>query len=67
MAVKNTRESALDVHAQARAAGLGKAVEQFPGDVVVAAHAAASARDTLPGQANVAAEPWPPMRVRNSK
>jgi hypothetical protein len=66
MAVKKTIGPALDVNALARTAGLGKAVKQFSRDVEIAAQAAASARSALGVLDNVAAEPWPPMRVRKS-
>ncbi len=61
---KNTSPQA-DVNALALAAGLQKAVEQFPQDVEIALQAAASARNAA-GELNlVAAEPWPPMRVKD--
>ena len=66
MAVKKTSGPALDINTLARAAGLGKALKDFPHDVAVAAHSAATTRDALGAVDNVAAEPWPPMRARNS-
>jgi len=66
MAVKKAPELNADIVALARAAGLDKALAQFPADIAAAAHGAASARGALPVQENVAVEPWPPMRVRNS-
>ena len=66
MAAKKPPEAKLDALALARVAGLDKAVKQFPADVVTAAHAAATARDAMPALDDVAAEPWPPMRVRNA-
>jgi hypothetical protein len=66
MAKNKPSEPALDVNALARAAGLGKAVKQFPEDVAAAARSAAQARSALGAQENAAAEPWPPMRVRNA-
>ena len=66
MAAKKAPPPALDAHALARAAGLDKAVKQFPDDVIAASHAAASARNSMPAQNDVAAEPWPPMRVRKA-
>jgi hypothetical protein len=66
MAVKKTRASAPDVEALARAAGLDKAYKQFPDDIAAAVQGAAHARSALHAQENVAAEPWPPMRVRVS-
>ena len=65
MPVKKNTVPQPDVDALALAAGLHKAVKQFPQDVVVAAQAAASARNAA-GELNlVAAEPWPPMRARD--
>jgi hypothetical protein len=66
MSGKNARTPAPDANALARAAGLHKAVKQFPDDVAAAAHGAASAREALGVMDNVAAEPWPPMRVRST-
>jgi hypothetical protein len=66
MAVKKARGVAPDIDALARAAGLDKAFTQFPGDVAAAVQSAAQARSALHAQENVAAEPWPPMRVRIS-
>jgi len=65
MTAKKSPELDADIVALARAAGLDKALKNFPADISAAAHGASSARDTLPVQENVAAEPWPPMRVRN--
>lgn len=65
MAARKIRAAAPDVEALVRAAGLDKAYKQFPGDVAAAVQGAAGARDTLHSQENVAAEPWPPMRVRS--
>jgi hypothetical protein len=58
-------QTALDVYALAREAGLEIAVSQFPADVAAAAQAAAHARKGMPDLDNVVAEPWPPMRIRN--
>jgi len=66
MAEKKPPESALDANALACAAGLGKAVKQFPEDVAAAARSAVQARSALGAQKNAAAEPWPPMRVRSA-
>lgn len=49
---------------QARAAGLEKAVELFPADVLDAAKSAARARNTCPVLDDITAEPWPPMVLR---
>ena len=53
----------LDAFAMARAAGLGKAAEQFPDCVADAARAAAADLDDMP-DIDGSAEPWPPMIVR---
>jgi hypothetical protein len=66
MAVKKAHRLAPDLSAIAHAAGLGKAVKQFPDDVAAAVQSAAQARSALHAQENIAAEPWPPMRVRIS-
>jgi hypothetical protein len=66
MATKKAPQPALDALTRARAAGLDKAVKQFPDDVVAAAHAAASACNAMPAQNDVVAEPWPPMRARRA-
>ena len=66
MAAKKLTEAKPDVFTLARAAGLNKAVKQFPADVVAAAHAAATARNAMPVLDDVAAEPWPPMRMRKA-
>ena len=67
MAVIKTSASAPDVDAFARAAGLDKALKQFPEDIAVAAHSAALTRGAVGVLDQAAAEPWPPMRVRDSK
>ena len=66
MKAKNTEPKA-DVGALARAAGLDKALKQFPEDIAVAAHSAALTRGAAGALDQAAAEPWPPMRVRDSK
>jgi hypothetical protein len=53
----------LDAFAMARAAGLSKAIEQFPDCVADAARAAAADLDDMP-EIDGSAEPWPPMIVR---
>jgi hypothetical protein len=66
MTAKKT-EPKSDVQTLARAAGLDKALKQFSEDVAFAVLSAASARSAA-GELNlVAAEPWPPMRVRSVK
>jgi len=52
-----------DAFAMARAAGLEKAVEQFPDCVADAARAAAADLADMP-EIDGSAEPWPPMIVR---
>lgn len=66
MSVKDAHESKIDVFTLALEAGLEKAVNEFPDDVIAAAQAAAQARGFLLAPNNPAAEPWPPMRVRTS-
>ena len=67
MAEKKPSEPALDVNAVARAAGLIKAVRDFPDDIAIAAQSAESARGAAGKLDQTAAEPWPPMQVRNTK
>ncbi len=62
----NAKESELDALALARKAGLEKAMQEFPDDVIAAAQAAAHTRSALPATSNPAAEPWPPMRMRTT-
>ena len=50
------------VEALARAAGLDKAVVDFPGDVQAAAEQARNNAGLVQVPADPAAEPWPPMR-----
>jgi hypothetical protein len=50
----------------ARAAGLGKAVDEFPDCVLDAARAAAADLADMPPIDGVA-EPWPPMIVRRDR
>jgi hypothetical protein len=64
MAKRDDAKSGIDAFAVARAAGLEKAVAQFPEDVADAAQAAARARASCPALDDIAAEPWPPMRIR---
>ncbi len=47
----------------ARLAGLGKALEQFPGDVALAAAAAEGNLEHIKPVTDPAVEPWPPMRA----
>jgi hypothetical protein len=55
-----------DVFAIARAAGLDKAVAEFPDCVADAARAAALDLADMPA-IDGAAEPWPPMSIRSSR
>lgn len=47
----------------AHAAGLDKALAEFPEDVAAAAEQASSAAAKLKAPSDPRAEPWPPMRV----
>ncbi len=49
--------------ALARAAGLDKAVEQFPDDVLAAAQQALGNAGAIRVPTDPADEPWPPMRA----
>jgi hypothetical protein len=51
--------------AQARRAGLERAVSNFPEDVLAAAEAAAQAQRACARAESPTDEPWPPMRVGN--
>jgi len=51
------------VAALARAAGLAKALAEFPEDVAVAASQALSNVGAIQVTEDPAAEPWPPMRA----
>jgi hypothetical protein len=66
MAGRSPPDAPLDVLAQARAAGLDKAVEQFPDCVADAARAAAQDRNDMP-EIDSVTEPWPPMRIRSAR
>ena len=46
----------------AQAAGLGKALAEFPDDVALAAQQALGNQGGIAFPADPAAEPWPPMR-----
>jgi hypothetical protein len=65
MAASKGHRSSSEVERLARAAGLDKALKQFPEDVAVAAQSAASTRSAAGPLDQFAAEPWPPMRVRD--
>lgn len=67
MSVKKTAAPLPDANALACAAGLDKAVKQFPEDVAAAARSAEQTRSAAGALDQFAAEPWPPMRVRDSK
>lgn len=47
----------------AQAAGLGKALAEFPDDVALAAEQALGNQGGIIFPADPAAEPWPPMRA----
>ena len=47
----------------AQAAGLDKALAEFPDDVAAAAEQALGNRDAVRYPTDPAAEPWPPMRA----
>jgi len=47
----------------ARAAGLDKALAQFPDDVAAAAEQALGNTEAIAWPTDPAAEPWPPMRA----
>ena len=47
----------------ARAAGLGRALADFPDDVAAAAEQASRAVERITPPADPRAEPWPPMRA----
>ncbi len=48
----------------ARAAGLDKALAEFPDDVEAAARQALANADAISVPADPAVEPWPPMQSR---
>jgi thiamine pyrophosphate-dependent acetolactate synthase large subunit-like protein len=50
------------IAALAQAAGLGKALSQFPDDVQAAAEQALNNAGVIQVPVDPAAEPWPPMR-----
>jgi hypothetical protein len=60
-----TDDVTADALAQARRAGLDRAVSHYPEDVLAAAEAAAQAQRACAGAGSPTDEPWPPMRVRN--
>ena len=66
MAANKSPEPKADVSALAHAAGLDKTAKQFPDDIAAAVQAAANARNAMPALDDVAAEPWPPMRMRSA-
>lgn len=51
------------VVALAKAAGLEKALEQFPDDIALAAAQAMNNTDGVKVPTDPAAEPWPPMQA----
>ena len=67
MAEKKGQSLPSEVVELARAAGLAQALEHFADDVSVAAQSAASSRSAAGAIDLIAAEPWPPMRVRDTR
>jgi hypothetical protein len=62
----NEREKAMDkdlIAKLAHAAGLDKALAEFPDDVALAVAQALGNRDGIKYPTDPAAEPWPPMRA----
>jgi hypothetical protein len=60
------QESGMDrdlVAKLAHAAGLDKALTEFPDDVAIAAEQALGNQDGIAYPTDPAAEPWPPMRA----
>jgi hypothetical protein len=51
-----------EIVAMVHAAGLEKALRDFPDDIVAAAGAAEKARGDFSPPADGTSEPWPPMR-----
>lgn len=66
MADNKTDDRTAEILAMALAAGLEKAVAQFPADVIAAAQAAALDRNDMPTVENTTA-PWPPMRMKSER
>ena len=66
MAEKKTLTPIIDAATLARAAGLAKAAQQFPDDVAFAVRSAQQTQAALHPLDDVAAEPWPPMRMRST-
>jgi hypothetical protein len=66
MTGSDIKKNRLDAFAMARAAGLDKAVEQFPDCVADAAKAAAADLDDMPPIEGTS-EPWSPTPVRRDR
>jgi hypothetical protein len=66
MEVEGAMKVKADLRFLVQQAGLENAMRDFPEDVVAAAQTAAQLRNALSAFDNVAAEPWPPMRIRNA-
>jgi hypothetical protein len=63
---RSCREKVMDkelIAKLARAAGLDKAMAEYPDDVAIAAEQALGHRDAIAWPTDPAAEPWPPMRA----
>lgn len=63
--MEDVADKRAEVLMRARVAGLEKAADRFPDELIAAAAAAADARSAFDAPLNPAAEPWPPMRVRS--
>lgn len=63
--IENNKVEPAQAFSQARLAGLGKMVEQFPDDVIAAAATIAKLRATIPALNDVTTDAWPPMRIRS--
>jgi hypothetical protein len=50
----------------AQAAGLGKALAEFPDDVAIAAEQALGNQGAIAFPTDPTAEPWPPMRAETA-
>lgn len=61
------QDGADEIAVLAHRVGLQHAMALFPEDVARAAASAAEARAMLRELGEVAAEPWPPMRIRNCR
>jgi hypothetical protein len=63
---RGCQEKAMDkelISRLARAAGLDKALAEFPDDVALAAEQALGNKDAIAWPIDPTTEPWPPMRA----